>query len=66
MWCDGVRARERDGETLKECVIVASMAAIYPKSTQHGANSIGNMAKSSIISSMRRIIQPNEYSVDRD
>jgi hypothetical protein len=27
VWCDGVRARERDGETLKECVIAASMAA---------------------------------------
>jgi hypothetical protein len=26
VWCDGVRTRERDCETLKECIIVASMA----------------------------------------
>jgi hypothetical protein len=57
VWCDGVRARERDGETLKECVIVASMAVIAPYKPQYDTNSIGNMAESSIISSMRRIIQ---------
>ena len=66
--CDGVRTRERDCETpqgMRDCGVNGGFL------THINLNMIRAVSKiwqeSSIISSMRRIIQPNEYSgVDLD
>ena len=67
MWCDGVRTRETDCETLKDESLRRQWRFSARFQPQFDTNSIVNMAESSIISSMRRKIQnPMNTGVDRD